>query len=77
MLNPERDVVIVADFCGSFDGKSNNRFITIAEMLSDKCKVELITGDFCHEKKSETRQASIRKKLFHKMSLVELSSLPT
>ena len=55
MLNPERDVVIVADFCGSFDGKSNNRFITIAEMLSDKCKVELITGDFCHEKKSEIK----------------------
>lgn len=44
-----KDVVIIADFCSAFDGKSNNRFIYIAEKLLEKdYQVEIITSDFFH-----------------------------
>lgn len=42
------DIVIIADFCGQFDGSSNNRFAYIAEELSRYHKVEIITSDFSH-----------------------------
>lgn len=46
------DVVIIADFCGNFDGKGNSRFLYLAEMLSKKHSVEIVTSDFNHETKS-------------------------
>lgn len=49
-----KDIVIIADFCSSFDGKGNNRFIYIAEQLIKKGhKVEIITSDFSHAYKKQ------------------------
>lgn len=48
------DVLIIAHFCGDFDGSSNNRFNYIAEMLAKQnANVELLTSDFSHNKKSK------------------------
>ena len=46
------DIVILADFSGSFDGKTNNRFIYLANMFAGKGDVELVTSDFHHGSKS-------------------------
>lgn len=46
------DIVIVADFCGKMDGSGNSRFIYLADMLSKKHKVEILTSDFDHGTKS-------------------------
>lgn len=45
------DILIIADFSGSFDGKNNNRFVYLAEMLSKDHNVEIVTSDFYHGKK--------------------------
>ncbi len=46
------DVVLIAHFCSDFDGKGNNRFNYIADLLaSNNISIELITSDFSHEKK--------------------------
>ena len=45
------DILILADFSGSFDGKTNNRFAYLAEMLSGEHDVEIVTSDFYHGKK--------------------------
>ena len=51
------DIVIVANYLGTLDGKSNNRFLYIADMLSKSNNVEIITGNFNHgEKKHFTRK---------------------
>lgn len=46
------DIVILADFCGPFDGKSNNRFAYIADMLSKENEVEIVTSNFHHGSKT-------------------------
>lgn len=45
------DILIVANFCGDLEGKDNNRFIYIAELLSRNNDVEIVTSDFSHNKK--------------------------
>ncbi len=50
-----KDIVIISDFCGNFDEKSNNRFITISKMFSEEFEVELVTSDFYHGNKSRIR----------------------
>lgn len=48
----KKDIVIIADFCSGFNGKSNNRFIYLAENLIKKeYNVEIITSDFFHGEK--------------------------
>jgi hypothetical protein len=48
------DIVIVADYCGSFDGGFNSRFLYLAEMLcKDGHEVEIITSDFDHGRKQK------------------------
>lgn len=48
------DVVIIADYCGSFDGGFNSRFLYLAQKLSHLGhKVEVITSDFDHGKKQK------------------------
>lgn len=43
------DVVIIADFCGAFDGNENNRFQYIAGMLvKEGHNVEIVTSNFNH-----------------------------
>lgn len=46
-----KDIVILADFCGPFDGKFNSRFLYLADMLSKDNNVEIITSDFNHGSK--------------------------
>lgn len=48
-----KDVLIIANFCGSLDGSVNNRFVYIAEMMSEKSNVELITSSFYHTAKKQ------------------------
>ncbi|MDD6400228.1 MAG: glycosyltransferase family 4 protein [Lachnospiraceae bacterium] len=45
------DIVIIADFCGTFDRKYNNRFLYLAELLSKSNDVEVVTSDFNHDSK--------------------------
>lgn len=48
------DVVIIADYSGSFDGGFNSRFLYLAQKLSHLGhKVEVITSDFDHGKKQK------------------------
>jgi len=48
------DVVIIADFCGSFDHRENNRFIYLAEQLAKRGhSVEIVTSDFSHGAKKQ------------------------
>jgi glycosyltransferase involved in cell wall biosynthesis len=50
----KKDVLIIAHFCSDFDGKGNNRFNYLAELLSNgDFDVELVTSDFSHEKKKK------------------------
>ncbi len=46
------DILILADFSGSFDGKTNNRFAYLADMLAQEHDVEIVTSDFYHGTKS-------------------------
>ena len=47
------DIVIIANFCGSFDENWRSfRFLYLAELLSKNHYVEIITSDFDHAKKS-------------------------
>lgn len=48
----EMDILILADFCGRFDGNGNNRFLYLAEKLSREHNVEILTSDFNHGTKS-------------------------
>lgn len=41
----KKDVIVVANFCGNLDGRLNNRFVYLSEMLADKCDIELITSN--------------------------------
>lgn len=45
------DVLIVTNFCSDFSKTDNDRFLYIANMLSKEHKVEMVTSNFCHEKK--------------------------
>lgn len=46
------DIVIVADFCGSFLESDNNRFVYLANLLAETHNVELVTSDFHHQSKN-------------------------
>lgn len=49
----KKDVLLIAHFCSDFDGKGNNRFSYIADLLSqNECDIELVTTDFSHSKKA-------------------------
>jgi len=48
------DILIVAHFCGDFDGKGNNRFNYLAGLLNEGgFDVELVTSDYSHIKKQK------------------------
>lgn len=46
------DIVILADFCGRFNGVGNNRFLYLANILSEKHSVEILTSNFNHGTKA-------------------------
>lgn len=46
------DILLIAHFCSDFDGKGNNRFNYIADLLANTdSNVELVTSDFSHTRK--------------------------
>lgn len=45
------DVLIIADFCGQLNGQDNNRFIYLANLLSENNEVEIVSSDFDHTSK--------------------------
>lgn len=44
-------VLIIAHYCGELDGRLSNRFVYLANLLSEQFEVELITSNFYHTKK--------------------------
>lgn len=46
------DILIITNFCSDFSATDNDRFLYLAKMLSKEHSVEIVTSDFCHEKKS-------------------------
>ena len=60
------DIIIIANFCGDFSNLGNGRFEYLANILSKEHHVEIITGDFFHEKKAYIEKNKITKKFCHK-----------
>ena len=46
-----KDILVVAHFCGDFDGRGNNRFNDLAARFAKIGRVELVTTDFSHFRK--------------------------
>ena len=47
------DIIIIADFCGSFDENwKSYRFLYLADLLNKNNNVEIVTSDFDHAKKA-------------------------
>ena len=64
------DIVILANFCGEFNENNNNRFIYIAQLLSENGhEVELVTTTFSHINKTERQ--SIPSGLKYKVTLIQ------
>jgi len=52
------NILIIAHFCGEFDGKDNNRFNYLAYLLAaNGYIVELVTSDFSHTKKAKRNKS--------------------
>ena len=51
------DILVVAHFTGELDGNDNSRFLDLCEMLhkNPENKVELVTSDFSHVRKTKKR----------------------
>ncbi len=45
------DVLIISNFGGTYSKNDNDRFLYLANLLKDEHDVEILTSDFCHEKK--------------------------
>lgn len=53
-MSEKKDILIIAHFCGDFDGKDNNRFHYLAKLLvENEFNVELATSDFSHVRKAK------------------------
>jgi glycosyltransferase involved in cell wall biosynthesis len=63
-----KDILIIANFCGSLDGSLNNRFVYISEMMAAYAQVELITSTFYHSEKKHRIPSS---KYISKISVVD------
>lgn len=68
------DIVILANFCGRLDGTGNNRFLYLANMLSEEHDVELIASDFHHG--SKTLRGEAPKHFPYKVTLLHESGYP-
>lgn len=65
----KRDVLLIAHFCDDFDGKGNNRFNYLAELLSNSnFDVELVTSCFSHNKKK--RRCKLVENLNYKVTFI-------
>jgi glycosyltransferase involved in cell wall biosynthesis len=61
-------VLIIAHYCGELDGRLSNRFVYLANLLSEQFEVELITSNFYHTKKTHK---SITGNYSFKITLIE------
>lgn len=69
------DIVVLSDFCGSFNGVGNDRFLYMADALSEKNDVELITSDFNHSKKQHFKE--VPQGYPYKITMLHEPSYPT
>lgn len=64
------DTLLIAHFCSDFDGKGNNRFNYLAELLSrNDFNVELVTSDFSHSKKMK-RKKDVLEEINYKVKFI-------
>lgn len=45
------DIVIISEFTSTFSVTDNDRFLYLVKKMCDDHQVEIVTSDFCHEKK--------------------------
>jgi len=66
----KKDILLIAHFCGDFDGSTNNRFNYLANKLSiNNFNVELITSNFSHNKK--IKRDAVNQEVFnYKITLI-------
>jgi len=70
-IQMKEDILLIAHFCSDFDGKGNNRFNYLAELLANnKLNVELLTSDFSHNTKKK-RERNISGSLNYKVTFIE------
>ena len=50
------DVVIISEFCDSFSITDNDRFLYLANMMSDDNQIEIITSSFRHTTKNHRHE---------------------
>lgn len=50
------DIVIISEFTSTFSTSDNDRFLYLAKKLYKDNQVEILTSDFCHEKKQHRNQ---------------------
>lgn len=55
-----KNIIIIANFCGSLNGRDNNRFLYLAEILGQDCDVEIVTSDFDHARKKHRKHIEKR-----------------
>lgn len=67
------DIVILANFCGDLNGKGNNRFLYLAELLAKEHSVEVITSDFDHAAKTRREPPA---KMPYRLTLLRESGYP-
>lgn len=48
-----KDIIVIAEYCSSFDSKNNGRFKELCDRLCFKNKVEIITSTFSHVTKKQ------------------------
>ena len=50
------DILILTNFTSTFSKTDNDRFLYLAKILAKEHEVEIVTSDFCHEKKEYRRK---------------------
>lgn len=50
------DILILTNFTSTFSKTDNDRFLYLAKILAKENEVEIVTSDFCHEKKEYRRK---------------------
>lgn len=55
-----KDIVIIANFCRDFSEADNGRFMYLCKELSKEHKVEIITSDFSHGKKTHKEPLKVQ-----------------
>ena len=55
-----KDVLIITNFTSTFSFSDNDRFLYLAKMMTQIAEVEIVTSDFCHEKKKHRYQTEYK-----------------